>query len=78
LVGDVSFQIQNASYGKDEIAARFHHRLVSIHPFSNGNGRHARLSADVLLLSLKQPRFSWGKNALLEKRKIWRYKNTSP
>jgi Fic-DOC domain mobile mystery protein B len=66
LLGDVNFQIHHASYEKDEIVARFHHRLVSIQPFSNGNGRHARLSADVLLLSLKQPRFSWGKNSLLE------------
>jgi fido (protein-threonine AMPylation protein) len=33
-----------------EVAVRFHHRLVSIHPFPNGNGRHARVMADVLLM----------------------------
>jgi Fic-DOC domain mobile mystery protein B len=45
----------------DLIAARFHHRLVSIHPFSNGNGRHARLMADLLLKNiLKQKEFTWG------------------
>jgi Fic-DOC domain mobile mystery protein B len=66
LLDDVSFQIHNASYKVDEIVTRFHHRLVSIHPFSNGNGRHARLASDALLLSLKSPRFSWGKNSLLE------------
>lgn len=45
----------------DQIAARFHHRLVSIHPFSNGNGRHSRLMTDVLLENvLREPRFSWG------------------
>ena len=44
----------------DLIAIRFHHRLVSIHPFPNGNGRHARLIADVLIEHLGAPRFSWG------------------
>ncbi|RLA29618.1 MAG: mobile mystery protein B [Gammaproteobacteria bacterium] len=31
-----------------ELIARFHHRLVYIHPFSNGNGRWGRLITDVL------------------------------
>ncbi len=45
----------------DEIAVRFHHRLVSIHPFSNGNGRHARLMTDLLLENILQcKRFTWG------------------
>jgi fido (protein-threonine AMPylation protein) len=39
---------------------RFHHRLVHIHPFPNGNGRHARLMADLLIMSLGRERFSWG------------------
>jgi fido (protein-threonine AMPylation protein) len=40
---------------------RFHHRLTVIHPFANGNGRHARLLTDILLVNLlKQPRFTWG------------------
>ncbi|MCP9774830.1 mobile mystery protein B [Cyanobium sp. WAJ14-Wanaka] len=43
-----------------DIAIRFHHRLVSIHPFPNGNGRHPRLIADVLIEQLGAPRFSWG------------------
>ncbi|MBU8911275.1 MAG: mobile mystery protein B [Desulfobacterales bacterium] len=49
-------------YPPDEFAVRFHHRLVSIHPFSNGNGRHARLMADLILEKIfnKEP-FSWGK-----------------
>jgi Fic family protein len=46
----------------DEIALRFHHRLVFIHPFSNGNGRHARLAADIFALKLGRPAFSWGAN----------------
>jgi Fic-DOC domain mobile mystery protein B len=49
----------------DEIAVRFHHRLVSIHPFPNGNGRHARLMTDLLLENiLKSPRFTWGSEDL--------------
>jgi len=45
----------------DQIAVRFHHRLVSIHPFANGNGRHARLMTDLLLENvLNRPSFTWG------------------
>lgn len=63
LCDDVDAWIQYGSYPSDEIAARFHHRLVYIHPFPNGNGRHARLAADVLLTrQLRQKRFSWGKS----------------
>jgi fido (protein-threonine AMPylation protein) len=54
-------QIAHAAYPPDEIACRFHHRMVWIHPFPNGNGRHARLFTDLLLERiLRQPRFSWG------------------
>ena len=42
------------------VAVRFHHRLVSIHPFPNGNGRHGRQAADYLMEGLKQPPFIWG------------------
>lgn len=44
----------------DELAIRFHHRLVVIHPFPNGNGRHSRLAADLLVELLGQPPFDWG------------------
>ena len=47
------------------LSARFHHRLVLIHPFPNGNGRHARLATDLLLVRLDQPRFSWGRANLV-------------
>lgn len=60
LLGDVQYWITNETYSLDEIAARFHHRLVWIHPFPNGNGRWARAMADVLLVSLGSERFSWG------------------
>lgn len=52
-------------YPPDEFAARFHHRLVYIHPFSNGNGRHARVMADVILGKLfNEKPFSWGQVSL--------------
>ncbi len=60
LLDDVRFWIAHDTYPPDEIALRFHHRLVAIHPFPNGNGRHARLATDLLAVSLGQPRFSWG------------------
>lgn len=60
LMDDVEYQINHTVYSTDELAARFHHRLVSIHPFANGNGRHARMMTDILLLSQKEKRFSWG------------------
>lgn len=60
LLADVQYWITHETYPMDEIAARFHHRLVWIHPFPNGNGRWARAMADVLLFSLGTERFSWG------------------
>ena len=64
LLEDAQFWIANRTYSQDEIAVRFHHRLVFIHPFPNGNGRHARLAADLLVTSLGQKRFSWGRASL--------------
>ena len=66
LLDDVHYQIEHASYAPDEIAVRFHHRLVAIHPFPNGNGRHARLIADLLAERLGQPRFTWGSRSLVD------------
>jgi len=60
LLQDVRFWIENKTYPVDEIAVRFHHRLVWIHLFANGNGRHARLVTDILLKEvLKQKPFTW-------------------
>ncbi len=66
LFGDVPYWIENETYSPDEIAVRFHHRLVLIHPFPNGNGRHARLIADVLAMKLGRPAFTWGSANLVE------------
>jgi Fic-DOC domain mobile mystery protein B len=60
LLGDVRYWLQHQTFPPDEIAVRFHHRLVSIHPFANGNGRHARLMADVLVRTQDRPVFTWG------------------
>lgn len=62
LLGDVRYWIDNRTYGATEIGVRFHHRLVFIHPFVNGNGRHARLAASALAaaLALGFDHFSWG------------------
>lgn len=49
LVDDVRYWIDNESFDRPEIAIRFHHRLVQIHLFANGNGRHARIATDLLL-----------------------------
>jgi Fic-DOC domain mobile mystery protein B len=66
LLDDVRFQVEHATYSPDETAVRFHHRLVAIHPFPNGNGRHARLMADLLIERLGHPRFSWGRRSLTD------------
>lgn len=60
LCEDAGYWIQNNTYPWDEIAIRFHHRLVVIHPFPNGNGRHARLATNILLTTHGQKPFTWG------------------
>jgi Fic-DOC domain mobile mystery protein B len=60
LLDGVKLWIEKRVYPVDEIAVRFHHRLVAIHAFPNGNGRHARLMADLLVTELGATRFSWG------------------
>ncbi|AJY71724.1 mobile mystery protein B [Geobacter sulfurreducens] len=66
LCDDVVAWIAFGTYPPDEIAVRFHHRLVAIHPFVNGNGRHARTMTDLLLVqALQRPRFTWGSGNLV-------------
>jgi Fic-DOC domain mobile mystery protein B len=60
LCDDTRYQIANTTYAPDEIAIRFHHRLVFNHAFPNGNGRHARLAADLLARQMGAQRFTWG------------------
>ena len=54
LLDDMRYWIDHKTYPPREATIRFHHRLVSIHPFANGNGRHARVMADAILLKLYQ------------------------
>jgi Fic-DOC domain mobile mystery protein B len=64
LLDDTKAWVEHQSFSLDEIAVRLHHRLVLIHPFVNGNGRHARLVADLLLMQSGRERFSWGRENL--------------
>lgn len=70
LLDDVHYQFTNRTYAIDEIAYRFHHRLVSIHPFPNGNGRHARMLTDILLIKHNKSRFTWGTNNIESEKEI--------
>ena len=66
LVDDARYWVENKTYPPDEIAVRFSHRLVSIHPFANGNGRLSRLAADLIAIQLEEPRFTWGRANLVD------------
>jgi len=66
LFDDVRYWVENKTYESDEIAVRLHHRLVAIHPFPNGNGRHSRLMADLLIERLGGEPFSWGGGGLAD------------
>ncbi len=69
LLGDAAFWIENATFVPDELAIRFKHRLVRIHCFPNGNGRHSRLMADIVVNHLLgESVFSWGSENLVAKR----------
>lgn len=64
MLDDVKYWVDHQTFAPDAIAVRLHHRLVAIHPFPNGNGRHARLMADLLVQQLDGRPFSWGGSSL--------------
>lgn len=67
LLDDAFFWVQNNTMPPEEIAIDFKHRLVSIHCFPNGNGRHSRLMADLIISKIyKQPEFTWGAATLIK------------
>ena len=67
LLDDAAFWVENNTYPPNEIAIRFKHRLVSIHCFPNGNGRHSRLMGDIIIDKIfKEPMFSWGAENLIK------------
>jgi Fic-DOC domain mobile mystery protein B len=68
LIDDCIYWIANQTYSHDEIAIRFSHRIVKIHLFPNGNGRHSRLIADIMISNIfKKPVFTWGRSDLSKK-----------
>lgn len=62
---DIRYQLEHGTFPLRELAARFHHRLVWVHPFANGNGRFARLMTDLLLEGHGEKPFSWGSGDLV-------------
>lgn len=66
LLDNVRYWMDNKTFPPDELAVRFHHGLVLIHPFANGNGRWSRLAADILIVQSGGERFSWGGGADLQ------------
>jgi Fic-DOC domain mobile mystery protein B len=67
LVADVDFWVEHHTYLPDEVAIRFKHRLVSIHCFPNGNGRHSRIMADLIAVHVFElDKFSWGNSSLVD------------
>jgi Fic-DOC domain mobile mystery protein B len=60
LFDEARYWVEQKSYEPDELAVRLKHRLVFIHPFPNGNGRHTRLLADLVIERLGGERFTWG------------------
>lgn len=66
LLDDIKFWIANRTYSEKEIAIRFHHRLVQIHPFPNGNGRISRIMADLIMRTFGLDDLDWGSGNLTE------------
>jgi Fic-DOC domain mobile mystery protein B len=60
LLDDARFWEEHATYPSAEIAVRLHHRMVVIHPWPNGNGRHARLLADIVMAARGANPLTWG------------------
>jgi Fic-DOC domain mobile mystery protein B len=66
MLDDVRYWAEYSPHPPDEIAARLHHRLTQIGAFLNGNGRHARMMADLLIERLGGQLFSWGRGSLAD------------
>ncbi len=67
LLDDTTYWIENKTYPPEEIAIRFKHRIVSIHCFPNGNGRHSRMMADIIIESIfDQEIFTWHQSNMVE------------
>jgi Fic-DOC domain mobile mystery protein B len=64
MFDNVRYWVEHKTYSTDEIAVRLHDRLTQIHGFPNGNGRHARMMADLLIEKLGGKPFSWGSGSI--------------
>jgi Fic-DOC domain mobile mystery protein B len=60
LLASTRYWLENKTFSTDEALLRFHHQLTRIHPFANGNGRHARMIADVVAVRHGHAEFTWG------------------
>ena len=66
LLDDMNYWLENKTYGEDETAIRFKHRIVNVHCFANGNGRHSRLIADVIVKNIfGKDEFTWSRTDLV-------------
>lgn len=63
---NVGYWVGHKTFPQDEIAVRFHHGLVAVHPFPNGNGRWSRMMGDILAVRLGQQPFTWSGGALAD------------
>ncbi|MDB5712513.1 MAG: cell filamentation protein Fic [Sphingomonas bacterium] len=66
VIEDVRYWVEHETFAADEIAVRFSHRVVAIHPFPNGNGRFSRMIGDMLAIQLGRRRFTWGSANLFD------------
>jgi Fic-DOC domain mobile mystery protein B len=64
LFDNARFWVENKTFPPDEIAVRLHHRLTQIHGFPNGNGRHSRMMADLLIEKFECEPFTWGNGSI--------------
>lgn len=64
-IDDAKYWVEQKSWPPDELAVRFSHKLVSVHPFPNGNGRWSRLAGDLLVIQLGEKRFTWGSASIV-------------
>ena len=71
LIDDTKYWIENKTYSPEEIAIRFKHRIVAIHCFPNGNGRHSRMMADIIIESIfGKDIFTWHKSNMIKENEV--------
>ena len=64
LVDDLIYWQEHKTFNTIEIASKIHHRAVQIHPFKNGNGRWARMLANIYLKQNGLAPTKWNENLL--------------